>query len=133
MTTDILHIKIRIKMCISDRCSKMRSEKFKKVNDRDLAERYLTLAEGDRTEIATEIINRFIDAKAKPKTAKAVARNNIPVIIGVYFGALLVRLLARYSGNMGELLLESSAYFIGAIAAAVFMMIYTEIKNRRES
>lgn len=109
----------------------MRSDKYKSVSDRDLAEQYLAVNEGDKSSVEAEIITRFIDAKAKPRTAKAAAKNMMPVVIGAYIGGILGSLLKSYAGNIGELLLESIGYLIGALIVTAFMMIYTVIKNKK--
>ena len=111
----------------------MRSEQFKSVSDRELAEQYLAMAGEDKSSIENEIIDRFVAAKAKPRTAKGAAKNMIPVVIGAYLGGLLGRLLSEYTGNIGELFLDSIGYLIGALIATVIIMIYTVIKNRKES
>ena len=56
----------------------------------------------------------------------------IPVIIGLYLGGLLGKLLSEYTGSIGELLLYSIGTLIGALIATVIMMIYTVIKNRKK-
>ena len=81
----------------------MRTEQFKTVTDRELAEQYLAMAEEDKASVEKEIIDRFVADKAKPRTAKAAAKNMIPVIIGLYFGGLLGRLLSEYTGNIGDI------------------------------
>ena len=60
----------------------MRSDKYKSVSDRDLAEQYFAVDEGDKSSVEAEIITRFIDAKAKQRIAKAVAKSMIPIVIG---------------------------------------------------
>ena len=110
----------------------MRSEQFKTVTDRELAEQYLAMAEEDKASVEKEIIDRFVAAKAKPRTAKGAAKNMIPVMIGLYFGGLLGHLFSEYTGSIGELFLDSIGYLIGALIATVIMMIYTVIKNRKK-
>ena len=110
----------------------MRSEQFKTVTDRELAEQYLAMAEEDKASVEKEIIDRFVAAKAKPRTAKGAAKNMIPVIIGLYLGGLLGKLLSEYTGSIGELLLYSIGTLIGAFIATAIMMIYTVIKNRKK-
>ena len=110
----------------------MRSEQFKSVSDRELAEQYLAMAGEDKSSIENEIIDRFVAAKAKPRTAKRAAKNMIPVVIGAYLGGLLGRLLSEYTGNIGDLLLYSIGTLIGAFIATAIMMIYTVIKNRKK-
>ena len=110
----------------------MRSDQFKSVSDRELAEQYLAMTGEDKSSVENEIINRFVAAKAKPRTAKRAAKNMIPVVIGAYLGGLLGRLLSEYTGNIGELFLDSIGYLIGALIATVIMMIYTVIKNRKK-
>ena len=110
----------------------MRSDQFKSVSDRELAEQYLAMAEEDKASVEKEIIDRFVAAKAKPRTAKGAAKNMIPVIIGLYLGGLLGKLLSEYTGSIGELLLYSNGNIIGAQKATVIMMIYTIIKTRKK-
>ena len=110
----------------------MRSEQFKTVTDRELAEQYLAMAEEDKASVEKEIIDRFVADKAKPRTAKAAAKNMIPVIIGLYLGGLLGRLLSEYTGSIGDLLFYSIGTLIAALIATVIMMIYTVIKNRKK-
>ena len=110
----------------------MRSDQFKSVSDRELAEQYLAMTGEDKSSVENEIINRFVAAKAKPRTAKGAAKNMIPVIIGLYLGGLLGKLLSEYTGSIGELLLYSIGTLIGALIATVIMMIYTVIKNRKK-
>ena len=110
----------------------MRSEQFKTVTDRELAEQYLAMAEEDKASVEKEIIDRFVADKAKPRTAKAAAKNMIPVIIALYLGGLLGRLLSEYTGSIGDLLFYSIGTLIGALIATVIMMIYTVIKNRKK-
>ena len=59
----------------------MRSEQFKTVTDRELAEQYLAMAEEDKASVEKEIIDRFVAAKAKPRTAKGAydSGNNRPI------------------------------------------------------
>ena len=110
----------------------MRSEQFKTVTDRELAEQYLAMAEEDKASVEKEIIDRFVAAKAKPRTAKGAAKNMIPVIIGLYLGGLLGKLLSEYTGSIGDLLLYSIGTLIGAFIATAIMMIYTVTKNRKK-
>lgn len=110
----------------------MRSEQFKTVTDRELAEQYLAMAEEDKASVEKEIIDRFVAAKAKPRTAKGAAKNMIPVIIGLYLGGLLGKLLSEYTGSIGDLLHYSIGTLIGAFIATAIMMIYTVIKNRKK-
>lgn len=110
----------------------MRTEQFKTVTDRELAEQYLAMAEEDKASAEKEIIDRFVADKAKPRTAKAAAKNMIPVIIGLYFGGLLGKLLSEYTGSIEELLLYSIGTLIGAFIATAIMMIYTVTKNRKK-
>ena len=110
----------------------MRSDQFKTVNDRELAEQYLSMTDADKSSVEKEIINRFVAANSKPRTAKAAAKNMIPVVIGAYLGGLLGRLLSEYTGNIGELFLDSIGYLIGALIATVIMMIYTVIKKKKK-
>ena len=56
----------------------------------------------------------------------------IPVIIGLYLGGLLGKLLSEYTGSIGDLLLYSIGTLIGALIATMIMMIYTVIKNRKK-
>ena len=109
----------------------MRSDKYKSVSDRDLAEQYFAVDDGDKLSVEAEIITRFIDAKAKQRIAKAVAKSMIPIVIGAYIGGMLGSLLKSYAGNIGELLLESIGLLIGALIVTAFMMIYTVIKNKK--
>ena len=88
----------------------MRSDQFKSVSDRELAEQYLAMTGEDKSSVENEIINRFVAAKAKPRTAKGAAKNMIPVVIGAYLGGLLGRLLSEYTGNIGELFLDYCVY-----------------------
>ena len=111
----------------------MRSEQFKTVTDRELAEQYLAMAEEDKASVEKEIIDRFVADKAKPRTAKAAAKNMIPVIIGLYLGGLLGRLISEYTGSIGDLLHYSIGTLIGALIATVIMIIYTVIKNREKA
>ena len=111
----------------------MRSEQFKSVSDRELAEQYIAMAGEDRSSVENEIINRFVAVKAKPRTAKAAAKNMIPVIIGLYLGGLLGRLLSEYTGSIGDLLHYSIGTLIGAFIATAIVMIYTVIKNREKT
>ena len=111
----------------------MRSEQFKTVTDRELAEQYLAMAEEDKASIEKEIIDRFVAAKAKPRTAKGAAKNMIPVIIGLYLGGLLGKLLSEYTGSIGDLLHYSIGTLIGAFIATAIVMIYTVIKNREKT
>ena len=110
----------------------MRSEQFKTVTDRELAEQYLAMAEEDKASVEKEIIDRFVAAKAKPRTAKGAAKNMIPVIIGLYLGGLLGKLLSEYTGSIGDLLHYSIGTLIGAFIATAIVMIYTVIKNRKK-
>ena len=57
----------------------------------------------------------------------------IRVDLGARRGGKKGRLLSEYTGNIGELFLDSIGYLIGALIATVIMMIYTVIKNRKES
>ena len=107
----------------------MRSEQFKSVNDRKLAELYLSMTEEDKSYVKNEIVNRFIADKAKPRTAKAAVKRMIPIIIGAYLGSILGILLSKYNGNIGDLLLDSISCLIGVLIAAAIMVIYTVIKN----
>lgn len=111
----------------------MRSEQFKTVTDRELAEQYLAMAEEDKASVEKEIIDRFVAAKAKPRTAKGAAKNMIPVIIGLYLGGLLGKLLSEYTGSIGDLLHYSIGTLIGAFIATAIVMIYTVIKNREKT
>lgn len=111
----------------------MRSEQFKSVSDRELAEQYLAMAGEDKSSIENEIIDRFVAAKAKPRTAKGAAKNMIPVIIGLYLGGLLGKLLSEYTGSIGDLLHYSIGTLIGAFIATAIVMIYTVIKNREKT
>ena len=90
----------------------MRSEQFKSVNDRELAEQYLAMDEEDKSLVEKEIIVRFVAAKAKP--------------------GLLGKLLSEYTGSIGDLLLYSIGTLIGAFIATAIMMIYTVTKNRKK-
>ena len=110
----------------------MRSEQFKTVTDRELAEQYLAMAEEDKASVEKEIIDRFV-AEAKPRTAKGAAKNMIPVIIGLYLGGLLGKLLSEYTGSIGDLLHYSIGTLIGAFIATAIVMIYTVIKNREKT
>ena len=110
----------------------MRSDQFKSVSDRELAEQYLAMAGEDKSSVENEIINRFLAAKGKPRTAKGAAKNMIPVIIGLYLGGLLGELLSEYTGSIGDLLLYSIGTLIGAFIATAIMMIYTVTKNRKK-
>lgn len=109
----------------------MRSEQFKTVSDRELAEQYLAMAGEDKSSVENEIINRFVAAEAKPRTAKGAAKNMTPVIIGLFLGGLLGRLLSEYTGSIEDLLLHSIGTLIGAFIATAIMMIYTVVKNKR--
>lgn len=111
----------------------MRSEQFKTVTDRELAEQYLAMAEEDKASVEKEIIDRFVAAKAKPRTAKGAAKNMILVIIGLYLGGLLGKLLSEYTGSIGDLLHYSIGTLIGAFIATAIVMIYTVIKNREKT
>ena len=111
----------------------MRSEQFKTVTDRELAEQYLAMAEEDKASVEKEIIDRFVAAKAKPRTAKGAAKNMIPAIIGLYLGGLLGKLLSEYTGSIGDLLHYSIGTLIGAFIATAIVMIYTVIKNREKT
>ena len=111
----------------------MRSEQFKTVTDRELAEQYLAMAEEDKASVEKEIIDRFVAAKAKPRTAKGAAKNMIPVIIGLYLGGLLGKLLSEYTGSIGDLLHYSIGTLIGAFIATAIVMIYTVIKTREKT
>lgn len=111
----------------------MRSEQFKTVTDRELAEQYLAMAEEDKASVEKEIIDRFVAAKAKPRTAKGAAKNMISVIIGLYLGGLLGKLLSEYTGSIGDLLHYSIGTLIGAFIATAIVMIYTVIKNREKT
>ena len=58
-----------IKEKISRGGTRMRSDQFKSVSDRELAEQYLAMTGEDKSSVENEIINRFVAAKAKPRTS----------------------------------------------------------------
>lgn len=109
----------------------MRSDRFKTVSDRELAEMYLSMTGEDKSSVEKEIIDRFVADNEKPKTAKAAAKNMIPVIIGLYLGGLLGELLSEYTGSIGDLLLYSIGTLFGALIATAIMMIYTVIRYKK--